>query len=354
MTQCVSDDIQARKEAHLTLAASGRGAFQEKTTLLEEVELVHQALPELALSEIDLSVDWLDRTLKAPILIGAMTGGTQTAAQTNRDLAAVAQELGLGFCLGSQRIMAENPATSPTFMVREVAPSVPILGNLGLMQAAKLGPKKVLRLSREVDADGMVFHLNPAQELTQSGGDRDFRGLCDALGELVRELDVPVVVKETGAGISAECGLRLRDAGVELVEVGGAGGTSWVRIEALRDPDMAWMGDIFGDWGIPTAASLVLLRKLPLGLIAGGGLRTAMDVGRSIALGARVCAVAQPVLAAYREFGREGARLYLLNLMEGLRAICLLTGARKVHDLWHVPRVLGPQLSGWWLAEGGR
>ena len=342
-----TDDIQARKDAHLEITASGRGAFREATTLLEEVHLVHQALPERALDEVDLSVEWLGRTLKAPILIGAMTGGTDTAAKTNADLAAVAEALGLGFCLGSQRPMAEQPGLAESFRVRQQAPGVPILGNLGLVQARDLGPEKVAELVRAVDADGLALHLNPAQELTQASGDRDFRGGLDAVRALVQHLEVPVVVKETGCGLSREAAVALLAAGVERVEVSGAGGTSWVRVEAERDPARAWVGELLGEWGIPTGASLLLLQGLPLVRVAGGGLRTALDAARAIALGAYACAFAQPVLVAYREGGPEGARTFLQGLVDGLRAICLLTGSAKVHDLWRAPRVLGPGLAAW-------
>lgn len=343
----VSDDIQRRKDAHLEITAEGRGAFRTATTLLEQVHLVHEALPELALDEIDLSVDFLGRTLKAPILIGAMTGGTDTAARTNRELAAVAEELGLGFALGSQRVMAERPEAADSFRVREVAPSIPIVGNLGLVQAGQMGWETVARLVHAVDADGLALHLNPAQELTQAEGDRDFRGGVKTLVSLVRHLDVPVMAKETGCGISRRTGRLLLDAGVERVEVSGAGGTSWVRVEAEREPERAWMGELLGEWGLPTAASLVSLQGLPLVRIAGGGLRTALDAARAIALGAHACAFAQPVLVAWRDGGVDGARAYLQGLVDGLKAICLLTGSRKVHDLWHAPRVLGPDLQAW-------
>ncbi|RMG10107.1 MAG: type 2 isopentenyl-diphosphate Delta-isomerase [Deltaproteobacteria bacterium] len=345
-------DIHGRKDAHLEIAASGRGAFRRTTTLLEEVALVHQALPELGLDEIDLSVEWLGRRLAAPILIGAMTGGTETAARTNRELAEVAESLGVGFCLGSQRVMAEDPASAATFSVRDVAPGVALLGNIGAVQARDLGLEAVARLVEAVGADGIAIHLNPAQELVQSGGDRDFRGLASFLRVLARGLDVPVVVKETGCGISRQAGSLIAEAEIEWVEVAGAGGTSWVRVEAEREPERRHIGELFGEWGIPTAASLLLLEGLPLRLVAGGGLRSALDVAKCLALGARLCAVAQPILVAYREGGQTRAAEVLRELIEGLRMICLLAGARTAHDLAHAPRVLGPRLKAW--AEQGR
>jgi isopentenyl-diphosphate Delta-isomerase len=343
----MGDDIQARKDAHLEITASGRGAFTATSTLLEEVRLVHQALPELALEEIDLRIELFGRRLKAPLLVGAMTGGTETAATVNRELAAVAEDLGIGFCLGSQRVMAERPEAARSFRIRDAAPGVLLVGNLGLVQARDLGPEVVAELVASVGADAMAVHLNPAQELTQTHGDRDFRGCLDALRILGRTLSVPLLVKETGCGISREAGRALVEAGVGHVEVSGAGGTSWVRVEAAREPERAWVEALLGEWGIPTAASLLLLEDLPLVRIAGGGLRDALDVARAIALGASACAVAQPVLVAHREGGADGARRYLEGLIDGLRALCLLTGCRTVHDLWQAPRMLGPSLSAW-------
>lgn len=351
----MSDGIQTRKTDHLRIAVSGRGAFERTTTLLDEVTLVHQALPEMALDEVDLSVEIFGRTLRAPLLIGAMTGGTQAAERLNADLASVAEELGVGLCLGSQRVMEEHPESAAGFAVRDLAPNTLIIGNLGLVQARQLGPEAVGELSRSVSADAMALHLNPAQELTQAEGDRDFRGGVETLCELRRALDVPLMVKETGCGLSREAGEAISAAGVEAVEVGGAGGTSWVRVESERDESRRWLGDVFSEWGVPTAASLVLLEGLPLTLIAGGGLRDSIDLARSLALGACACSVAQPVLSAYHHGGPKGARLYLSRLIDGLRTACLLTGCRRVTDLASTPRIVGPQLERWLcLARGNQ
>ena len=341
-----TDDIQARKDAHLEITASGRGAFREATTLLEEVHLVHQALPERALDEVDLSVEWLGRTLKAPILIGAMTGGTDTAAQTNADLAAVAEALGLGFCLGSQRPMAEQPGLAESFRVRQQAPAYPSWGTWAWSRPGTWGRRRSPSwCARGRRRPGAALEPRPGAHPGERRPGLPRRPRRRAA--LVQHLEVPVVVKETGCGLSREAAVALLAAGVERVEVSGAGGTSWVRVEAERDPARAWVGELLGEWGIPTGASLLLLQGLPLVRVAGGGLRTALDAARAIALGAYACAFAQPVLVAYREGGPEGARTFLQGLVDGLRAICLLTGSAKVHDLWRAPRVLGPRLAAW-------
>ncbi len=339
--------IMKRKEAHLEIAASGQGAFQRTTTLLEEVHLVHQALSELCLDEIDLSVDILGRRLSAPLLIGAMTGGTSEAARINEDLAHVAADLGIGFCLGSQRVMEEPEGSSAGFRLRDDLKGLLLIGNIGLVQARQLGTASVLELAEAAGADAMALHLNPAQELVQAGGDRDFRGCLGALEELVVELPIPVIVKETGCGISMEVGEAIARAGAACIEVAGAGGTSWVRVEAMREGSNRVLGELLSEWGVPTGASLLALRDLPLTLIAGGGLRTALDLAAAMALGAKVCAIAQPVLAAYQTGGAEGARRYLSELIEGLRAVCMLTGSRSAADLAHARRVIGPTLERW-------
>ncbi len=336
-----------RKDAHLAIAASGEAAFRSTTTLFEEVTLVHQALPERAVSEVVLETTLLGKTLRAPLLIGAMTGGTPEAGEVNRLLAGVAQDRGIAFCLGSGRPMLEDPALAETYAVREVAPDVLLLANLGALQAAAAPLEDVERMVATVQADALMIHLNPAQELMQPEGDRDFRGALAGIQRLAHGLSVPVVVKETGCGLSREAGDALVRAGIRHVEVAGAGGTSWPRVEAARAPERAGLLDSLGEWGIPTAASLLLLEEHDLVRIAGGGLRTAHDLARALALGAVAGSVAQPALQHLRQSGPEGLDRWIGELEEGLRAICLLTGCAHPRDLARVPRVLGPTLLGW-------
>jgi isopentenyl-diphosphate delta-isomerase len=196
-----SSSISRRKSEHLSLVASGRMEFAQKTTLLEEVELVHEALPELDVAEIDLSITVLGHRLAAPILIGAMTGGTAQAEAINLELAQAAEAEQVGFCLGSQRAMQRDPGLSRTYQVRKVAPTTLVLGNLGIVQAGKLGAKGVEKLRRLVGADGMFIHLNPAMELVQRDGDRDFRGGLETLRDLAARLGPRLWVKETGSGL---------------------------------------------------------------------------------------------------------------------------------------------------------
>ena len=341
-------DISQRKKDHLALCAGDNVAFRQKTTLLEEVDLVHCALPEMHADEVDSSVEFVGKRLEAPVVIAAMTGGTDEAAKINKDLAVVAEELGLAIGLGSQRAMFERPDTTWTFQVRDEAPKVPLFGNLGLVQARVMSTQQIADLCGEVGADALCVHLNPAMEIVQPGGDRDFRGGIDVFRRLIEELNLPIIAKETGSGLSRGVGSSLKSAGVEYVDISGAGGTSWVAVEAHRaESDQKALAEELWDWGLPTAASLVQLRGLGLQSIATGGLRTGSDVARAIALGASAGGLAAPVLKAYRADGREGAKRFLEGVIRTIRAIMLLTGSRTITELQRAPTIIGPRLKQW-------
>ena len=345
--------IERRKRSHLDLCATADVEHHDKTTLFEEVEFVHDSLSEVDLAEVDFSVEFLGRKLAAPFLITGMTGGTPDAATVNRDLARLAEKFGIGFGLGSQRAMLRRPELAATYSVRREAPTTLVLANLGLNQAAQTATADIVRLVRAVGADALCLHLNPAQELVQKEGDRKFSGGLRALARITSELEVPLIVKETGCGISAKVGRQLEAAGVRTVDVSGAGGTSWVRVEDLRgDARSHALGDLFRDWGIPTAASLVQLRNSSLVRIASGGIRNALDAAKALALGATICGFALPVFRAYRSGGVDSASAFLEQTIEGLRVAMVLTGSRTLAELRSQPVVLGPRLERWVQKEG--
>ncbi len=344
--------LRARKDSHLDLCEHEQVEYHGKTTLFEEVELIHNSLPELALEDLDLGVEFLGKRLRAPFLITGMTGGTDAAFAVNRDLAIVAERCGIAFGLGSQRVMQRDPGTAWTFAVREFAPNVVLLANIGLMQASEQSTASLQQLVASVGADGLCVHLNPAQELIQPEGDRNFRGGYATLERLCRELTVPVIAKETGCGVSRVVGERLRRVGVRYVDVSGAGGTSWVRVEALRgDEPSRRLGEVFANWGVPTAASLAMLRDVGLELIASGGVRTGLDVAVALALGARMCGAALPIYRAYRAGGIDAAVEFVGELLRGLQTAMILTGSRTLEDLRRQPLIFGPRLSAW-IAAG--
>jgi isopentenyl-diphosphate delta-isomerase len=342
--------IEGRKSDHIEVAASGRADFRETGTLLECVQMVHQSLPERSLDQIDLSTDFLGKTLKAPIIISGMTGGTPEARDINRDLAQAAQEMGLGFGVGSQRAMIEKPELASTYEVRDVAPDALLIGNIGAVQAREYGAAAVSELAKGLGADAMAVHLNPAQEMIQREGDRDFSGILDTIRELVDTLDVPVMVKETGCGLSAQSARSLVAAGVQHVDVSGAGGTSWVAVERHRagaESREQKLGDEYWDWGLPTAVSVHGCAKEGLQVVATGGIRSGLDIARAITLGARAGGLAAPVLRAQRAGGREAVLEFLESLRESLLTALLLTGCRTPSDLGSAPRHIKQPLRGW-------
>ena len=351
--------IGERKNDHLALCAKEDVGFRNASTLLECVRLVHDGLPDMALGDVDLSIAVFGKNLRAPLLIASMTGGTDEAGRINRELASIAEERGLAFALGSQRAMHVRPETQSTYRVRDPAPSTLVLGNVGLVQARSMTTSEIRVLVEEVGADALCLHLNPAMELVQPGGDRDFSQGLATVARLVRDLGVPVVVKETGCGLSPGVGRRLRDVGVHHVDVSGAGGTSWVGVETMRaeasgDERARGLGESLWDWGVPTAASVALLG--PLGfdtLIATGGVATGLDVARAIALGATLAGIARPVLRALSGGGRKGAMAFLEGIESELRAAMLLTGSRDLAALRRAPRVVVGELASW-IAQLGR
>ncbi|MBN1605745.1 MAG: type 2 isopentenyl-diphosphate Delta-isomerase [Polyangiaceae bacterium] len=342
-------DISQRKADHLDLATSGDVAFHATTTLFECVRLVHDALPELGLDEIDLSLRVLGKRLKAPLLIAAMTGGTDRAERINIELASIAEERGYAFGLGSQRAMHVDRRVSTSYQVRKVAPSALVLGNIGAVQAVGMSRDQILELVTGVGADALCVHLDPAMEIVQPEGDRDFRGVLERLARLVQELPVPVVAKETGCGLSRSVGARLRAAGIRHVDVSGAGGTSWVAIEGQRVPQTRMhLGRAFREWGIPTAASVAWLADQGFNtLFATGGIHDGLEVAKALALGATAAGIARPVLQRLDSGGRAAVLEYLAAVEGELRAAMLLVGARALAELRQVPRVVVGELRDW-------
>jgi len=338
--------IARRKADHLEVAASGR-ADATHSTLLEHVSLVHQALPELALADIDLTTELVGKRLAAPLVITGMTGGTAEAAAVNRDLAVAAQAAGVALGLGSQRAMAEHPELEPTYLVRDIAPDVVLFGNVGAVQALAMGTARVIELGKRIGADAMCVHLNVGQELIQDHGDRDFRGLVGAIAKLVQAAPFPIIVKETGCGLSRQAAAAIHGAGVTTVDTSGAGGTSWVAVEAVRaqeGSDSALLGQELWDWGVPTAVSVVACARAGLTTIASGGVRSGSDVARAIALGARAGGMAAPMLRAQRAGGADGVRAAIDRVTSAIRSVCLLTGSRTAADLARAPRHVGAPL----------
>ena len=349
-TRVVHDDLEQRKSQHLDLVQRDEVEPEGSDSLLRCVRLVHRALPELSLDEVDLRAQLCGKTLQAPLMIVGMTGGTDRAGQINRDLAAVAQECGVAFGVGSMRIVLDQPELLQTFAVKPARPPL-LFANLGVQQLVQRGPEAAQRLIDLLGADGICIHLNAAQELVQQDGDRDFRGCLDAIGALARTLGPRLVVKETGCGIGPAVVRELAARGVRALDVSGAGGTSWTRVEQLRakGPEARALGELLSEWGIPTAACVSAARAAAPGLqiIASGGIRNGLDVARAIALGADVAGLALPLVRAHQQGGVEAALDALRSVIAGLRAACLLCGARDLAALRASPRILLEPLQSW-------
>ena len=340
-----------RKDAHLDLCATEEVAPPENSTLLGDVRLIHCAMPELAFGQVQLATSWFGKSLKAPLLITGMTGGTERAGQVNRDIALVAEEFGVAFGVGSQRAMAERPELTPTFAVRSVAPSTVLIGNLGLVQASRMTVDQIRRLTDGIGADALALHLNPGQELNQPEGDRDFERGYLTVTALAKAYGDRLLVKETGCGLSPEVARRLVECGVKSLDVSGLGGTSWVRVEQLRSTGIARDGGAqFATWGIPTAAAVASVRQAvgpDIRLVASGGMRTGLDVAKALALGADLGGMALPLFRAHQESGVAGVRAALQTVIAALTQALVLTGSRSVAELRRKPRVVTGELKDW-------
>jgi isopentenyl-diphosphate Delta-isomerase len=322
-------ELTVRKRRHIDVCLDDDVGYRSLTTGLERYRLPYNALTQTNLDDIDLSAEFLGARLRAPVLVGAMTGGAQLSGTINRNLAAAAQRLGIGMMLGSQRVMLNSvfgERAAASFTVRDVAPDVLLFGNIGLSQLTKDAVPDIIQALDRVGANALAVHTNPLQEAVQHNGDTDFAGSLDRLHDLTGMLGYPVLLKEVGHGIGATAVaelLRLTgEPPVAAIDVAGAGGTSWSRVEQLvrygevRYPDLA-------DWGIPTAQAIAEVRAaLPdIPLVASGGIRTGMDAAKALALGADVVAVARPLLAAAIE-SAAAATAWLQRFIDELR-ICL-------------------------------
>ena len=293
--------LASRKADHLRICVEESVRPRSPSTGLERYRFVHQALPEVHLDEIDLSTTLWAKCLRAPLLVASMTGGTAAARTINRRLAQAAETMRVGMGVGSQRAALEEPEWADTYRVRDVAPNVLLMANLGAVQLnTSYSVEHCQRAVDMIEADALILHLNPLQEALQPGGDTCFRGLVSKIRDVCRALPVPVIVKEVGYGLSAEAARQLFDAGVSALDVAGAGGTSWSEVERHRAPDVQHnlVAAQFADWGIPTAQSLRIVREVvpDLPLIASGGIETGIDVAKCLALGADLVSIAWPLL----------------------------------------------------------
>ncbi|HTU86076.1 MAG TPA: type 2 isopentenyl-diphosphate Delta-isomerase [Solirubrobacteraceae bacterium] len=349
--------VEARKAEHLELAARP-DVDASSGSAWHDIRFEHEALPELDLDDVDLSVTFLGRRLQAPLVIAGMTGGHHAAKRINATLAAAAARSGLAIGVGSQRAALINPDLSSTYsIVRDLAPSAFLIGNVGIAQLLPQASGPALTLEQlqsaieMVRADALAIHLNFLEESVQPEGDRRGAGGLEAIKRVASALTIPVVVKETGAGMSRSTALRLAGAGVAALDVGGSGGTSFVAIEGLRamsrhDEHGRQLADDLRGWGIPTPVSVVAAGPAGLPIIATGGIRSGLDAAKALALGATLVGVARPLLVAAQD-GEQAANAWIDSFLHELRTVMFLLGARSPDDLRRTRSVVTGTTRAW-------
>lgn len=332
--------IKQRKKDGIDIPLQKNVQAKTTSTYLEYVKLVHNALPEFDIDDVDISTKFLGKTFGAPIIIDSMTGGTDEATVINGRLGQLAERYGFGMGLGSQRAGLKNEELAATYSIaRKNAPNAFLIANIGGAQLAKgLTTDEARKIVKMIDANALAVHLNPLQELVQPEGEPRYKGVLGKISDLAKTMDVPVIVKEVGAGISKEVAIKLEMAGVAAINIAGAGGTSWagvekLRAEAMKDDLKRHLGEMFWDWGIPTAASLIEARRaVKLPLIASGGLRNGLEVAKCMALGASMSAMAYPFLRTAAQ-SLESVFAFADTIVAELKSTMFLVGAEDIRAL---------------------
>jgi hydroxymethylglutaryl-CoA reductase len=346
------ENLGTRKQAHIDICTDPALPVEGGRSMFDQVRFLHRSLPELDAGSLDSSSEFLGYRLSAPILISCMTGGSDEGYRLNRILAEAAGKLGFAVGTGSLRILLRKPEVTDHFRLKDLAPDVPVLGNIGAVQLPELFAEgageldRFLKILQDLSLDALVVHLNPGQELFQTHGDRDFSGLLDYIRLLAERSPLPIIAKETGAGIGPSEAQALFRAGVRYVDIAGAGGTNWMSVEAIRETPDRLEGELgeFGEWGLPSAVALAAAARrcagvMPPdgGIIASGGLRGPVDFAKSIALGAGLAGAALPFIRAAREGGLEGALAYGESLLRGFRRVMLLSASADIPALASAP-----------------
>lgn len=355
----MTEETEKRKSEHIRICLNKNSQAREATTGFEDVFLIHKALPEIDKKKINLSTTIFGHKFAAPIIVGAITGGTAEATRINAAIAEAVERLHLGMGVGSQRAAIRDGKLDRTYAItREKAPNSFIVANIGGIQLVNgYGLKEVKKAVEKIDADALAIHLNPLQEAVQPEGQTNFKGVLKRISEIARGLDAPVIVKETGSGISAEDAAELEKAGVKGIDISGVGGTSFAAVEYHRakeqkNADKLLLGDAFWDWGVSTVTSLVeTTQTVKIPVIASGGVRNGMDSTKALALGASLVSLSQPVLQAAVKGVNETENL-LSNLIEELRNTMFLVGSENTEHLANAPVVIMGKTAEWLKTRG--
>jgi isopentenyl-diphosphate Delta-isomerase len=346
------EQIKRRKREGIEIPLTENVQGKKNSTYLEYVKLFHNALPELDYDEIDLSTRFLDKSFSAPLIIDSMTGGTDEAFLINKRLGKIAEKYGFGMGLGSQRAGLKSEKLIESYSIaRKVAPNAFLIANIGGAQLSDgLSTADIIKIIKMIDADALAIHLNPLQELIQPEGEPRFKGILQRISNLVHDIDIPIIVKEVGSGISADVALRLEKSGVRSINVAGSGGTSWAGIEKIRADQhneyiKSQLGELFWDWGIPTALSILLVsRSVKIPIIASGGLRNGLEIAKCMILGSNLCAMAFPFLKRAAKSEEELEKFTQLILSE-IRSTMFLLGTKDIESLKNTRYILIDKLA---------
>ncbi len=342
-----------RKLDHIKVCLNEEVEARFKTTGFEEIDLIHQAYPELDLDEVELGSTLFGKRLDAPIIICPMTGGHEEGQEINKALAEAAQELNVGFSVGSQRAAIEVPDLEETYRVRDVAPDILLFGNLGAMQLnGGYGIDEAKKTIEMIEADGLGIHFNSLQEAIQPEGHGDFKDALKGISKITSELEKPLYIKETGAGINSSVASKFVEAGARAIDVSGAGGTSWAGVEAIREKSSTELGDVFWDWGIPTSVSTAEVSEtVDVPVISSGGIRSGLDAAKAIALGADFVGVGLPLFRAAAK-GKEAVVDWLEEFVQELRVATFLCGCKNAGELQDAQLKVSGQTREWFVSRG--
>ncbi len=348
----ITKKTEDRKWDHIKICMNEDIEFKTKTSGFEEVELIHQSLPELDYQALDLTTNFFGRQFSYPILINAMTGGHPESTKINKILAQIALEFNIPMGLGSQRAAIENEKLVGTYRVaREISPKIYLIGNIGAGQlVSTYNIDEIEKCIDMIDANALAIHLNPLHEVLQKEGDLNYQNLLEKLKEIIKQVKVPIIVKETGNGLSQSALKSIKDIGIKYVDVGGAGGTSWAVVESYRhekNDEFTAIAKNFRDWGIPTVISTILAARMGFNVISSGGIRTGVDIAKAIACGAGIAGMALPFLKSAYQEDLNALRAQMKILIKELKICMFLTKSSNIEDLKSAEKILFGKTRQW-------
>ncbi|MBN2738536.1 MAG: type 2 isopentenyl-diphosphate Delta-isomerase [Spirochaetales bacterium] len=346
MTSKAEENLAKRKARHHEICLDESLSIEGTRRDLDMLRFIHQADPGLHAEKISTQLSFLGYTCRLPFFISCMTGGSVEGFRANKNLAQAAEEAGIPVGTGSIRILHSQPDLLEHFQLKKLAPNVPVLANLSMVQLKELSHKWIYETLDVLEVDALVLHLNPGQEMFQKQGDRDFSHLLKHFSDFAQSKKLPLIIKETGFGISPVLAKKYLEAGADFIDLAGRGGSNWILIEDIREPlDDFSKAENFRDWGNDLCASLMALQNQEGRILASGGIRSGMDIAKSIALGAKMAGLALPFIRAEKE-GQKKAILDLISQLEReLKIVMVLSGSKDIDSLGRAALMIDPSLA---------